>query len=85
MAFFLNAAPPCPKPAFVVLAFSECAVALFLSFFWRNLQLRKLPSLSKQSHLSASCSLLVPKDIRLILGYNCILLPYLRIPRLTTD
>lgn len=85
MAFPLNAAPPCPKLAFVVLAFSECAVALFLSFFWRNLQLSKLPSLLKQSHLSAAYSLLGPKDTRLILGYNCIHLPYLRNPRLTAD
>lgn len=85
MAFLLHAAPPNPKLPFEVFAFSECTEALLLSFFLGNLQLGKLPLLLKQSYLSASCSLLVPKDTRLILGFNCTLLPYLRNPRLTTD
>lgn len=85
MAFLLNAAPPCPKPTFTVIAFSECSEGFVSKFLLEKLAVEQTASLSKQSHLSASCSLLVPKDTRLILGYNCIHLPYLRNPRLTTD
>lgn len=52
MAFLLNAAPPYTNLPLEVLAFSECTEALFLSFSRGNLQLGKLPLLSKQSHLS---------------------------------
>ena len=85
MAFLLNAAPPCPKSAFTAIAFPECAEGFVSKILLRKLAVGKLPSLSKQSHLSAFVLFLVPKDARLIFGFGCTLLPYLRNPRLTTD
>lgn len=53
MAFLLNAAPPCPKSAFTVIAFPECSEGFVSKFLLGKLAVGELPSLSKQSHLSA--------------------------------
>ncbi|WP_274289219.1 hypothetical protein [Prevotella corporis] len=41
MAFLLNAAPPCPKPTFEVIAFSECAEGFVSKFLLRKLAVGK--------------------------------------------
>lgn len=85
MAFLLNAAPPCPKSAFTAIAFPECAEGFVSKFLLRKLAVGKTAIALETKPSVCFCSLLVPKDIRLIFGFDCTLLPYLRNPRLTTD
>ena len=78
-------APPCLKSTFTVIAFPECAEGFVSKFLLRKLAVGETAIALETKPSFCFCSLLVPKDTRLIFGFDCTLLPYLRNPRLTID
>ena len=77
MAFLLNAAPPNPKLPFEVFAFSECTEGFVSKFLLRKLAVGETAIALETKPSVCFCTLLVPKDTRLIFGFDCTLLPYL--------